>query len=83
MPIHLLWVKNSVEITLSRTISEINVFLRFTQKFMMAAKNGKENDFWGNAPVDSADILQVKISSKKKNRGGSKTSSKKKILAFS
>ena len=35
-----LWVKNFVEITLSRSISEINVFLRFTQKFKMAAKSG-------------------------------------------
>ena len=29
-----------VEIVLSPTVSEINVFLRFTQKFKMATKNG-------------------------------------------
>ena len=40
-----------VEITLSPTISEINVFLCFTQKF---------NDFWKNSPVDSANNLGVK-----------------------
>ena len=33
-------VKNFVKITLSRTSSEINAFLRFTQKLKMAAKNG-------------------------------------------
>ena len=33
-------VKNFVEITLSRSIIEINVFLRLTQKFKMAAKSG-------------------------------------------
>ena len=31
-------VKNFVEIVLSRSISEINPFLQFTQKFKMAAK---------------------------------------------
>ena len=35
-----LWVKNFVEIALSRTINEINAFLYFTQKFIMADKNG-------------------------------------------
>ena len=35
-----LWVKNFIKIALSRTISEISVFLSFTQKFKMAAKNG-------------------------------------------
>ena len=35
-----LWVKNFVEIVLSRSISEINSFLRLTQKFKMAAKSG-------------------------------------------
>ena len=32
-----LWVQNFVEIALSRTISEINALLHFTQKFKMAA----------------------------------------------
>ena len=35
-----LWVKNFVEIALSRSVSEINMFLHFTQKFKMAAKSG-------------------------------------------
>ena len=30
-----LWVKNFVEIALSRTIYEINAFLHFTQNFKM------------------------------------------------
>ena len=37
-----LGVKNFDEITLSRTISEINAFLHFTQKFNVAAKNGRK-----------------------------------------
>ena len=32
-------VQNSVEIALSPTVSETKAFLRFTQKFKMAAKN--------------------------------------------
>ena len=42
-PVHsadTLWVQNFVKIALSRTVSEINVLLRFTQKFKMAAKSG-------------------------------------------
>ena len=35
-----LWVKNCVKIALSHSVSEINAFLRLTQKFKMAAKNG-------------------------------------------
>ena len=35
-----LWVENLFEIALSRTVSEINALLRFTQKFKMAAKSG-------------------------------------------
>ena len=33
-------VKNFVEIALSRSVSEINVFLHLTQKFKMTAKSG-------------------------------------------
>ena len=40
-----LWVKNFMEIALSRSISEINRFLRFTQKFKMAAKSGGKTIF--------------------------------------
>ena len=47
-----LQVKNFVKIDLCCTVSEIIVLLRFTQKFKMAAKNGRENDFWGKSPVD-------------------------------
>ena len=35
-------VKNCIEIALSRSVSEINAFLRLTQKFKMAAKSGRE-----------------------------------------
>ena len=35
-----LGVKNFDEIVLSRTVSEINVFMCFTQKFKMDSKNG-------------------------------------------
>ena len=38
-------VKNFIEIALSCTISEINVFLHFTQKFKMAAKNSRNRFF--------------------------------------
>ena len=38
-------VKNLVEIAVSRSISEINRFLRFTQKFKMAAKSGRKTIF--------------------------------------
>ena len=38
-------VQNFVEIALSHTVSEINAFLHFTQKFKMAAKNKGENNF--------------------------------------
>ena len=40
-----LWVKNFVEITLSHSVSEINAFLRFTQKFKMAVKSGGKTIF--------------------------------------
>ena len=36
-----LGVKNFDEIAVSHTVAEINVFLRFTQKFKMVAKNGR------------------------------------------
>ena len=39
--LHTLWVKNSVEIALSLTVSEILTFFVFPQKFKMAAKSGK------------------------------------------
>ena len=38
-------VKNFMEIALSRSISEINGLLRFTQKFKMAAKSGGKTIF--------------------------------------
>ena len=40
-----LWVKNFVKIALSRSLSKINAFLRFTQKFKMAAKSGEKTIF--------------------------------------
>ena len=42
-------VKNFVETALSRTVSEINAFLHFTQKFKMTAKNGGKT-FFGKSP---------------------------------
>ena len=43
-----LWIKNFVEIVLSRSVSEINTFLHFTQKFKMAAKSGGKMIFGKN-----------------------------------
>ena len=40
-----LWVKNFVEIALSRSVSEINTFLHFMQKFKMVAKSGRKTFF--------------------------------------
>ena len=40
-----LWIKNFVEIALSCTVSKINTFLNFTQKFKMAAKSGGKTIF--------------------------------------
>ena len=47
---------------LSRTFSEIYAFLRFTQDFTMAAKNGGKTTLgkWEKRPDDSAEILEVK-----------------------
>ena len=43
-----LGVNNFVEIALSHTVSKINVFLRFTQKFKMATKNCGKTKFEEN-----------------------------------
>ena len=43
--IYTLLVKNFVEIALSRSVSEMNTFLHFTQKFKMAAKSGGKTIF--------------------------------------
>ena len=56
----ILCVNNFVKIALSRTVSEINKFLHFMQKFKMAAKSGGENDFWEKSPVESPNTLWVK-----------------------
>ena len=40
-----LGVKNYVQIALSCTVSKKNAFLHFTQKFKMAAKNGRKINF--------------------------------------
>ena len=58
-----LGVKNFDQIDVSHTISQINAFLRFTQKFKMAAQ-WQENDFWENSSVDSGDTLALKIFTK-------------------
>ena len=54
-----LWVKNFVDMALSRSVSKINTFLCLTQKFKMAAKVAK-NDICKKSPVDSADTLWLK-----------------------
>ena len=61
-PVHsadTLQVQNFVEITLSRTVSEINTLLHYLQKFKMAAKSGGKAIFCKKSPVDSADTLWV------------------------
>ena len=50
----------SVEIALSCTVSEINAFLHFMQKFKMDAKNGGKRIIGKILPDDSANILGVK-----------------------
>ena len=47
-------VKTFFEIALSRSISKINAFLHFMQKFKMATKNGGKAIFLEKLPVDSA-----------------------------
>ena len=44
-------VKNFAEITLSHTVSEINVFLHSTQKFKMANKDGGKMTYGKNCHV--------------------------------
>ena len=53
-----LWVKNFVEITLSRSVSEINAFLR--KKNSRWRQKWWENVFWKKSPVDTAESLRVK-----------------------
>ena len=49
-------VKKFTEIALSHTVSKINAFLHFTQKFKMAAKNGGKTIF-EKSPDESANTL--------------------------
>ena len=44
-PVATLWVKNFDEIALPRTVSEINAFLCFMQKFKSAVENGGKTIF--------------------------------------
>ena len=48
MTVYSLWVEIFFNISLSRTVSEINAFLPFTQKFKMAGKI----DFWQKVQYD-------------------------------
>ena len=57
---HTLQLKNFVEIALSLSIIEINTFLLLTQKFKIAAKSGRKNDFCEKSPVGFKDTLWVK-----------------------
>ena len=58
---HTLWVKNSVEIALSLTVSEILTFFVFPQKFKMAAKVAKIEIFQLHIEY-STTTMRVKIS---------------------
>ena len=63
-PVHsadTLRVQNFVKITLSDTVSEMNVLLRFMQKFKTAAKSGGKASFAKKLPLNSAYILWDKI----------------------
>ena len=55
--------KYFTEVALSYTISEINLFLQFTQKFKLARKEA-EKQILGKNPDDSADTMGVKNLSK-------------------
>ena len=55
-----LWVTNFVEITLSRSVSEINAFLCLMQKFKMATKSGEKIFFEKISAVESPASLWVK-----------------------
>ena len=59
--LHTLWVKNSVEIALSLTVSEILTFFVFPQKFKMAAKVAKIEIFQLHIEY-STTTMRVKIS---------------------
>ena len=52
-------VKNFIEIALSHSVIEINVFLHLMQKFQMATKSGRKTIFAKKSPVNSADTLRV------------------------
>ena len=59
-----IWVKNSVEIALSLTVSEILTFLGFPQKSKMAAKSGEKIEIFQFCIGYFAITLQVKNSVK-------------------
>ena len=59
-----IWVKNSVEIALSLTVSEILTFLGFPQKSKMAAKIGEKIEIFQFCIGYFAITLRVKNSEK-------------------
>ena len=59
-----IWVKNSVEIALSLTVSEILTFLGFLQKSKMAAKSGEKIEIFQFCIGYFAITLRVKNSVK-------------------
>ena len=59
-----IWVKNSVEIALSLTVSEILTFLGFLQKSKMAAKSGEKIEIFQLHIEYSTTTMRVKISVK-------------------
>ena len=50
-----LWVKNFVEIAVSRSVSELNVFSPFYTEIQDGRQ--QENDFYEKSPVHFADTL--------------------------
>ena len=62
-----IWVKNSVEIALSLTVSEILTFLGFLQKSKMAAKSGEKIEIFQFCIGYFAITLRVKNSVKIEN----------------
>ena len=57
-----IWIKNSVEIALSLTVSEILRFFRFSQKSKMAAKSGEKIEIFQFCIEYFPSTLQVKNS---------------------
>ena len=58
--VYALWVRNFVKITLSHTISEINMFYGFYAELQDGFKKWQENNFHKKVPDDPAYNLRAK-----------------------